>query len=213
MLIEFRVKNFKSIKDEQSLSFVASNKYDSNELNHNVIETDLTFGNLVKSNFIYGANASGKSNLIEAITVMREIVLGSLKLNPGQQLPVTPFKLDNSSRHDNSLFEVSLLIDNTIYQYGFEVNRNGFEEEWLFYTPLGRSRRAFERTGAEIKAGVDLKLSKNITEGIAKNVSFLAWGAKWEDNILKKVFDWLKGPLSLSFLHIVRVYESFVRHI
>ena len=85
MLIEFRVKNFRSLRDEQTLSLVAST--DKTLLGTHAIDTGLkAVPHLLKGAVVYGANASGKSNLIKALQYMRGVVLESAALQPGQTL-------------------------------------------------------------------------------------------------------------------------------
>ncbi|GAH75315.1 unnamed protein product, partial [marine sediment metagenome] len=101
MLVEFRIKNFRSFRDEQVLSLVASKD--------DVLEENCTTEGklrLLKAIGIYGPNASGKSNLIKAIDVMKNIVLNSANYKPGKKLPVQPFGLDNESQKEPSSFEI-----------------------------------------------------------------------------------------------------------
>ena len=91
MLVEFRVKNFRSLRDEQVLSLVAST--DKTLLDTHALDTGLKAApHLLKSAVVYGANASGKSNLINALQYMRGVVLASAALPPGQTVDrLSPF--------------------------------------------------------------------------------------------------------------------------
>ena len=115
MLIEFRVKNFRSLCDEQVLSLVASSDkalQDSNTLPTGVAAAPL----LLRSAVIYGANASGKSNLIKALQFMRDVVIESASvIQPGQSFSVQPFQLDASSAGQPSIFEVTFLLGKVRY--------------------------------------------------------------------------------------------------
>lgn len=97
MLVEFRIKNFRSLRDEQVLSLVAST--DKSLLDTHALDTGLKAApRLLKSAVVYGANASGKSNLIKALQYMRGVVLESATLQPGQTFDrLHPFKLDATS--------------------------------------------------------------------------------------------------------------------
>lgn len=143
MLIEFRVKNFLSIQDEQVFSMVANN--DKEYLNNN------TFVNknfrLLNSSVIYGANASGKSKFIEAILKMQQIVLLSAKTQKGEPLPITPFRLGVDDDKKPTMFEISFFIDNIRYQYGFTLDNKTIFEEWLYvYENGNRAQCWFERS-------------------------------------------------------------------
>ena len=105
MLIEFRVKNFRSLRDEQVLSMVASS--DKELRDTHVVETGLKAApGLLKAAAIYGANASGKSTVIRALQVMRQVVIGSAsRFRPGQSLPGQTFRLDARSVSEPIEFE------------------------------------------------------------------------------------------------------------
>ncbi len=93
MLLEFRVKNFRSLRDECILSLVASN--DQTLVATNTIETGVkSLPSVVRTAAIYGANASGKSNIVRAMLLMRAVVLESASFQLGQTFAVQPFKLD-----------------------------------------------------------------------------------------------------------------------
>ena len=121
MLVEFRVKNFRSIRDEQVLSLVASK--DKTLRDTHTQETGISAAPvLLRSAVVYGANASGKSNLIKALQYMRGVVIESATaIQPGQAFAVQPFRLDSKSADQSSEFEVTFLLDKVRYQYGFAM--------------------------------------------------------------------------------------------
>ena len=124
MLIKFRLKNFKSYKDLQEFSMIAGN---SKQYLERVLDK-ITYS-LLKFSAIYGANGSGKTNLIDALSTMQKlIVLG----RPNFVLH-TAFKLDDISKKEPTYFETILLIDEKVYSYGFEFcsDNNKFTSEWL----------------------------------------------------------------------------------
>lgn len=158
MLIEFRVKNFKSIRDEQVLSMVADK--DMSHRDTHVISGLENCPDLLKVGVIYGANASGKSNLIEAIAFMYEKVLSQLaflrgkgkenKLNTRLELaryqPTVPFKLSEEGQESQSKFELTFADRGVRYQYGFSMLREQVMEEWLLVYEKSRPQTWFERT-------------------------------------------------------------------
>src|SRR5579862_7721063 len=97
MLVEFRVQNFRSLRDEQVFSLVASK--DKTLLDTNVMATTVkAVPALLRSAVVYGANASGKSNIIKALQYMRGVVAESATvIQPGQTFGVQPFELDDGS--------------------------------------------------------------------------------------------------------------------
>ena len=122
MLLQFSVKNFRTFKDKAALSLIASN-YDKDTREHENIVINETFGlRLLKSAVIYGANASGKSKLLDAFTFMRYFVINSSKESQkGEAIEVQPFKLSTETEREPSEFEIIFLFQNILYRYGFEA--------------------------------------------------------------------------------------------
>ncbi len=151
MLIEFSVGNYRSFKEVVTLSMVATKLTSRNKLldEHHVFTAPDDKTRLLTSAVIYGANASGKSNLIRAFTVMRQMVLDSAhKLTDGERIAVEPFRLALSTREQPSVFEIIFCHTTAIYRYGFAATPERIVQEWLYHTPHGKSREArlFERT-------------------------------------------------------------------
>jgi putative abortive infection protein len=132
MLVNFTVKNYRSFKEERTFSMEASSIEEHEEA---VIKA----GNhrLFPLTIIYGANSSGKSNLISAIYTMRRMVMGSVRLNESDPLLYVPFALDEVSRSVPTLFEVQFIQAETRYCYGFEYTQNEIVSEWLYENGLG----------------------------------------------------------------------------
>lgn len=132
MLVNFTVKNFRSFKEERTFSMEASS---IEEHEASVIKA----GNhrLLPLTIIYGANSSGKSNLISAIYTMRRMVMDSVRLNESDPLLYVPFALDEASRSAPTLFEAQFIQAETRYCYGFEYTQNEIVSEWLYKNRLG----------------------------------------------------------------------------
>ncbi len=145
MLVQFRVENFRSIRDEQVLSFVASKDKERPE---NLIECNNE--KLLKAAAIYGPNGSGKSNAIKALRLVRHFVTTSAtKMNLGDNIKgITPFRLDTKTVNKPSSFEVTLIVNDTRYTYGFTASNVRVYEEWLHAYPSPHYRRQvwFERS-------------------------------------------------------------------
>lgn len=132
MLIEFRVENYRSFKDEQTFSFVASK--DDKHINNLISCDDM---NLLKAAAIYGHNGSGKSNLIKALRFVKKFVSTSAtKINLGDQISnVTPFRLDKETCEEPSTFEITAIVDDIKYTYGFSTSEERVYAEWLIAYP------------------------------------------------------------------------------
>jgi predicted ATPase len=145
MLLEFKTKNFRSLRDESTLSMVASS--DKTLAQTNLLQTGIKgLPSVVRAAVIYGANASGKSNVVRAIQVMREIVVGSANYQLGQPLlMVQHFKLDPTSATEPTEFETTFLQKGVRYQYGFSLTPERITGEWLFAYPTAKAQRWFQR--------------------------------------------------------------------
>lgn len=144
MLISFRVQNFRSFADEQELSMLAG-------------PDDMHAGTLIESESgavlpvagIYGANASGKSNLLTAITVMKKFVVRSAtEMNLGDRIPgMVPFRLDPELRDEPCRFEIAVVVDGTYFEYGFAATSEAVHSEHLKVRKRGgRLVERFRRT-------------------------------------------------------------------
>ena len=145
MIVELRVTNFRSVREEQCLSFTASTS-DKWMDDTNCISTDNTsVPKLVRSAVIYGANAGGKTNLIFALMSMQQLVLNSTRLlEPQYREQYTPFLLDETSRTSPTSLEITLLLDGARYQYGFEYDGERIRAEWLLVYKASKAQRWFE---------------------------------------------------------------------
>lgn len=203
MLVEFRTKNFRSLRDEQVLSLVASS--DKTLLDTHTLATGVKAApHLLKSAVIYGANASGKSNLIKALQYMRGVVLESATvIQPGQTYDrLQPFKLDTESAGQPTEFEVTFILDGTRYQYGFAMTAHRIVKEHLLVYKAFKPQRWFERhfdEGGEkdvYEFGPSLKGAKNLWEGATRaNALFLSMAVQLNSEALRPVFDWFANRL------------------
>ncbi|MES2260570.1 MAG: ATP-binding protein [Pseudomonadota bacterium] len=202
MLIEFRVKNFRSLRDEQVLSLVATK--DKTLEDSNTHDTGLKAApRLLHSAVIYGANASGKSNVIKALQHMRGVVLESAAVvTPGQAFAVQPFRLDKDSATEPTSFEVTFTIDDVRYQYGFAMTQQRIVSEHLLVYKAFKPQRWFERhfdqkRGEDVyEFGTGLKGSKNLWEGVTRpNALFLSMAVLLNSDALRPVFDWFAHKL------------------
>jgi len=200
MLIEFRFGNYRSFRDEQTLSMVAARK----DQEHPENCVDWRKERLVKMAAIYGANASGKSNLIRAAGVMREMVTSSVDTASLGRSAVDTFRLDPESRQGPSLFEMVFEDDGIQYRYGFVVSPERILEEWLYESPKASERRWFHRivdveTGeTDWQKGPSLKGQfSQLTEMTRPDALFLSVAAKFSHEQLSTVFGWFRRKLRI----------------
>ncbi len=128
MIIEFTVGNFLSFNERRTISFEARGGV--SELKDNFFKFDKQ--KLLRSVVLYGANSSGKSNLIQAFATMKNCVLNSVKLNETDELNYSPFLLSTLSENQPTFFEIVFIFQNQTFRYGFEYNQTAIINEWLF---------------------------------------------------------------------------------
>ncbi|MBF7046436.1 ATP-binding protein [Campylobacter volucris] len=201
MLIEFRAENFLSIQDEQILSMVASS--DNTFLNSHISNDGKL--RLLKSSVIYGANASGKSNIIKALQTMKTIVISSAKKQRGDKLPIIPFLLGDEDNKPTK-FEIIFIQDNIKYQYGFILTSEKILEEWLLvFGESNRAQKWFERIYNEKEGkynyffGTKFIGSKQLwAENTRDNALFLSVAIQLNNEQLKPVFDFFNLKLQIA---------------
>ena len=173
MLLEFKCSNHRSIMEEVKFSMVAGSDNTSEELLKE-------FGNLriLRSAIIYGANGSGKSNFISALSFMRDLVSNSINHQPGQGILQFPHKL--STRNIPSEYNIQFVKNDVRYAYGFSIKQNLVQDEYLYYFPKGRQVKIFERNGMEVKPGDRYKAAFDVSISILKeNRLFLSCAANY----------------------------------
>ncbi len=202
MLVEFSVTNFKSIKDRQTLSLVASKGEEKADTQ--ILDVPLSEGGsgmrLLPSVAIYGANAAGKSNFLEALRTIIIIVLESAQQQRrGSFFPVMPFKLDSTTRNAPTEVEVIFIAEGVRYQYGFSATRERIVEEWLFAYPKNRPQHWLSRKWDKSKKkhkwslGSSLTGEKNLWQKSTRDNSlFLSTAVQLNSQQLQPVFDWFE---------------------
>jgi AAA15 family ATPase/GTPase len=203
MLVEFRVKNFRSLRDEQVFSLVAST--DKTLLETHATATGLkTAPHVLRTAAIYGANASGKSNLIKAIQFMRGVVVESATLvQPGQTYDrLQSFRLDNRTVDEPTEFEMTFLIDGVRYQYGFAMTQKRIVEEYLYVYKSAKAQMWFEREFDSIKSeekyryGNHLKGDRKLWErSTRENALLLSVAAQLNSSMLDTIYRWFLNHL------------------
>ena len=193
MLIRFRASNFRSLRDEQELSMVAAFPEDRKDLIH-LEELDL---DLVRVAGIYGANAAGKSNILEAVLFMRNAVRDSHREWPPEgPIPRDPFLFDTETLTAASTFEIDFAIDGILYQYGFSLDSERILEEWLHAYPQKHKQIWFNRHHDSFTFSRHLRgNNKTIEQLTRKNSLFLSAAAQNNHQSLAPIHLWLTGKL------------------
>lgn len=193
MLLRFGVSNHLSIRDYQELSLSASSLKERQEV---LIDCEAApNGSVLPVIVIYGANASGKSNLIYAISTMRGMVLHSqTHWEADGDVPRHPFRLDDDGPWSPSRFDIDFLIDGVRHHYGFEVSDSAFESEWLYVFPKSHRQTLFERTGDEFHFGRGLKGQNRVIARLTRpNSLFVSAAAQNGHEQLSQVFSYFRS--------------------
>jgi len=197
MLLEFRVKNFKSIKEEVVLSTTRLTDKSSDQ---NIIPTENKISpKVLKSILITGPNASGKSNVLEAIYFMHYFINNNLNLKPGEKInQVAPFKLDDLTKDEPSEFEVSLLIENIVYTYGFSLTKSEIYTEYLYYYKSNKKITIFQRTKQDfIFEENELKNEQEqLKTRVSENKLYLSVSASWNFEISNNIIKYLRDKFN-----------------
>lgn len=204
MLIEFIVSNFRSIKAEQRFSLAKAKFKELGETNAFTVEAANRF-ELLRSSAIYGANASGKSNILKAISAMKRIVTQSASgLQRGDAIPVVPFLLSEESALAPTEFEVTFLVDGVRYQYGFSATTSQIYDEWLFAYPHGRPQRWFSRAWDQNAQQHQWEFGNFLTgekqvwqKSTRANALFLSTAVLLNSEQLQPLYDWFNNTLRI----------------
>ncbi|HVK21574.1 MAG TPA: ATP-binding protein [Actinokineospora sp.] len=209
MLVRFRVANFRSLRGEAELSFVATDS-DDVIVRHTGVESGGKEIGIIPAVGVFGANASGKSNLLHALRTMRAGVLDSVaSWARDRGVPREPFALDPSCRAETTLFEVDLLLPGgprrdgpkVRYTYGFELSDHRVEAEWLHAYPKGTKQVWFDRDAERGRKGIhfpneNLRGAKeHLVEATRANALFLTVAATFDHPQLSPVHAWFRDNL------------------
>jgi predicted ATPase len=205
MLIHFSVSNAFSFKERVDLNLTATSisEFESSNL------ADVGPYRVLLAAVIFGANASGKSNLIKAMGLMRHLVLNSSKLNSTDKLPYEPFLLSETTSGKPSLYEIGVRIDGTQYRYGFTADQNEVHTEWLYFSKIRAEKPLFLRDKDGIEVFRNFPEGKGLEERTRPNELFLAKCDTNNGSVSGRLMLWINNLNIISALpHQVNVQET-----
>lgn len=214
MLIQFKVSNFRSIGEEQVLSLLPATN--QKEFPENILEEDGHMALNVTA--LYGANGSGKSNMLKALGTFLSMIKYSAKASSTDTLNFDPFLLREGWADKPSVFEMVFSIEKHRYRYGFSFNMTHIMEEWLFRKTIGREVNVFQRQQDVIDPSSSLKANTKIIdaaiEATRDNSLFLATLDMLNVTEANTIFEYFKGNVMIDghrdydFGHMESVWES-----
>jgi hypothetical protein len=195
MLVEFSIKNFMSIKDEMTFSMVAGTGDENIE---NIIKNEKTGEEYLKSTAIYGANASGKTNFMRALTAAILMVRRSNLRNINEPLiEMKPFKFDSKTIKEPCEFKFVFIKNNIKYIYGFSADINRIYTEYLYQYLSAKPSLIFERKNVNEYKFTQLEQSK-LEELATKNTEkklFLSTATAWNYEKTKDAYIWFSEDI------------------
>ena len=212
MLIEFTIENFRSIKDKVTLSMVSTKDaaFDNHLIRTNVLKDD----SLLKSAVIYGANASGKTNVLLALYFLKALVLNSIKHQKGQGIRYTPFKLDDKSFKKPTKFHIVFIKNEIKYSYAVAFNEEKIVSESLHYYPNNQKSLLFERKDTnDFRFTIDKTKQNFIAKRTLENILYLSKSAYENYEMTAPVFDWFRENLQFVSAYEPMVSEEFTINI
>jgi len=201
MLIEFSVENFLSFKNLTTFSMVAAKSFKEHNDTH-IIKAESNL-NVLKSSVIYGNNASGKSNFLQAMGFMKAMVLNSFRdaliKNDKKNFPIEKFVLNSKSEKETSSFEISFIQNGIKYRYGFELDFDKVISEWLFHTTskevylFKRDQQHFEINKSAFKEALGKE------DDVKENVLFLSFLAYYQKSqISNDIIQWFRNFIYIN---------------
>lgn len=192
MLLNFTVSNYRVFKDPASLSMEAT--FDKSHPD-NVIVSEALKKRVLRTSVIYGANASGKTTFLNALSLMRNFVLSSAGHMPGVQLNHVPFAFDKDSLKKPTLLEADFVTNGMRYTYGFSYNRSCIVEEHLFAYPNQKKKLVFARKRQSFEFTSNKKDQEANAKKVRDNVLYLSVAAQFNHPESLEVYNWFMKKL------------------
>ena len=206
MVLEIRISNFFSIRDEIVLDFRAANIKSANAvaLANNVFEQNKA--NILKTIAIYGANASGKSNIIKAIRFCHAMVFESHLHNENTIYNFQPFKFNGYDNKPSNYF-IRFESNGLEYEYAISLSRQNILTESLYYYPKGRITKIFtrdERLGKTKKEkysfGDQIKRPMDVAENTSNKTLYISRASQMDREIGKEIFNYFHSQFILDYV-------------
>ena len=207
MILEFSITNFLSFKDKVTFSMFANS---TSGLEDNYIISNKN--RILKTAAIYGANASGKTNLFAVLNNVGYMLRNSNNLDINDKLRIDSFKFDKETINKPSQFEISFIVDEVRYEYGFIADENAIHEEYLYYSPNGRIKKIFERANTNQYSFPknDEGILNDIAQKNSPNKFFIATATTWNYEKTRIPYNFLSYDLN-AFNNLIALRDVAIR--
>jgi len=206
MVLEIKISNFFSIKDEVCIDFRAANikSAAARSLEHNTFWHEKT--QVLKTLVMYGANASGKSNIIKTIRFCHSMVLSSHMHNENSVFGFRPFKFDGLDSQPSS-YSIRFISNRIEYLYTFSLTNNQVVTETLHFYPKGRIKEIFTRDEYRGKAkseiytfGDVIKRPMDVAENTSNKTLYISRASQMDRIVPKEIFNYFHNTFILQYL-------------
>ena len=218
MVLEIRLRNLYSIKDEIVLDLQAgkSNSRKSQTLQSNtfVYKGD----RILKSVALYGANASGKSNIIKAIIGGCSLIFNSHHHNENSDFNFSPFKFDNYAQRPSRFF-IRFVMNEIEYEYSFSLTRSEIITEELYYYPNDRRAKIFTRDETQgkeknkiYKFGAGIRKPMDVADNTSRKTLYISRASQMDRAIAKEIFNFFNSTFTFSFENLdIQIAEKLYK--
>lgn len=219
MILEFCATNYLSIKDELKLSFISTPLKESFAEANDLFELADTGISLVRSAVIYGANASGKSNVLKALAFYKSFITDSFKdRQAGEAIDVENFRLNATTVDEPTSLEATFTDGEYIYRYGFEVDTKAVQMEWLFRRACKKRAKEVELFYREDGTTTVHPKSQLLQELVSKkmvrsNALLLSTAAQFNESTAVSILHWLSDTQVLFCSEDELLWQNAINHL
>lgn len=195
MLIEFRLKNYRSFRDEAVLSMEATG---IGSFKNSLIPLTSTV-KILPSIAIYGKNGGGKSNVIRAFWLAVQFIRNAQRTqHESAVIPVNPFALNDYSKNEPTEFSFEYTSNGIRYWYGFSATREKIYSEYLYHAPKGQKALIFNRVGQNFTFTEDKSKRSLIGKMVAENQLYFSVACTMNDSPCVAAMNWFRNQIYFS---------------
>ncbi len=198
-LLSLTIENVRSYRDEVRLSLEATRMAEKGVARCLSVAGSTKPVSILPGAGIFGANASGKTAILEAMDDMRFVVMSSFHRKDRTSISRRPFLLDDDSRRRPSRFQIELLVEGVRWQYGFEIDDERVHAEYAYHYPKGKQAMVFDRGLDRVEFGPPFRSSGRVLEKLVRDNSlFLSIAGAAEHEGLSALESWFRSNLLLA---------------